>query len=391
MNQPDPSVRPSQVTLAGWAIAVASVLLVLAVFSTMGQLESVDMRERLSRAISSGWVKGLGISLGDATEIVRWSLYVSGVAAAASSILGVFVLQGHRGARIGVTVAAGLVLTASIASVLTGFLALVLVVLAALLWSGPGGDWFAGRPITVRPRAGERRAERPEDRPLAPGPEQHQQGSPGAAPAWSPPKPGTAQPPPTAGWGQLPSSAPAPAPVPAPYAAPWPAPTPWPTYDAPRPAQVRLACILTWVFSSAVALGYAALFVVLLVNEAWVARELEKSPGWNDSFDVDTVTAVATGVSVVFVLWSVSAVVLAALVWRRVRWAWIVLLVSTCTAGLVSVLGFPFSLPYVAVIGATAGLLMRRPTRDWFADPPFRGHPGQPVAPPPPGQRPPVW
>ena len=383
MNQPDPSVRPGQVTLAGWATAVASVLLVLAVFNTMGQLESVEMRDRLSQAISSGWIKGWGITLGGATEIVRWSLYVSGVAAAASSILGVFVLQGHRGARIGVTVAAGLVLTASIASVLTGFLALVLVVLAALLWSGPGGDWFAGRPITARPRPDERRPDRrpePEARPLGPGP--------GTGPAWSPPKPGTAQPPPTPGWGQLPPAAPAP------YASGWPAPTAWPAPGqvAPRPAQVRLACILTWVFSSLVAVGYAILFVVLLVNEPWVARELVKSPGWNDSFDVDTVTAVATGACVVFVLWSVSAIVLAALVWRRVRWAWIVLLVSTWLAGFVSVLGFPFSLPYVAVIGATAGLLMRRPTREWFADPPFGGHPGRPaVPPPPPGPQPPVW
>ncbi|MFL6107836.1 MAG: hypothetical protein ACJ72L_12805 [Marmoricola sp.] len=383
MNQPDPRTRPSQVTLAGWAIAAASALLVLAVFNTMGQIDSVDTRERLARAISTSWVKGLGLTLGDATAIVRWCLYVSGVAAAASTILGVFVLQGNRGARIGVTVSAvALVLTASIASVLTGILALALAVCAGLLWSGPAADWFAGRPITVRPRPAERRQEpREHDRPSAPV-------------AWSPPTPGTAQPPPTPSWGQAPS---------APYATDWqshqgqPGLPSWPApaYAGPRPAQVRLACVLTWVFSSVVALGYTAVFVVLLVNKPWVARELEKSPGWNDSFDVDTVTAVATGASVVFVLWSVCAIVLAVLVWRRVRWAWIVLLVSSCVAGLVSVLGFPFSLPYVAAIGATAGMLLRRPTRDWFADPPyppFPPFPGPPMAPPTgPQQRPPVW
>ncbi|RNL81294.1 hypothetical protein [Nocardioides marmorisolisilvae] len=381
MSQPDPSARPSQVTLAGWAIAGASVLLVLAVFNTMGQLDSVDMRERLSEAISSGWVKGLGISLGDATDLVRWSLYVTGVAAAASSILGVFVLQGHRGARIGVTVSAALVLTASIASVLTGILALALVVFAALLWSGPGGDWFAGRPITVRPRP-ERRPQSQEPRP------------PSAPVAWAPPTPGSAQPPPTPGWGQ----------VAPPSATDWPAPTSWPapiaapaTAPAPdsaglRPSQVRLACILTWIFSSVVAVGYAFVFVVLLVNKPWVAQEIQKSPGWNDSFDVDTVTSVATGASIVFVIWSAGAIALALLVWRRVRWAWILLLVSTWVAGFVSVLGFPFSLPYVAVIGATAGLLMRRPVRDWFAETPYAG-PRSPFQAPPsdPQQRPPVW
>ena len=32
MNEPDRSARPSQVTVAGWAVAIASVMLVVAVF-----------------------------------------------------------------------------------------------------------------------------------------------------------------------------------------------------------------------------------------------------------------------------------------------------------------------------------------------------------------------
>src|SRR5690348_4936618 len=35
MPQPDPSARPSQVTVAGWAVAIASVLLVFAVFDSL--------------------------------------------------------------------------------------------------------------------------------------------------------------------------------------------------------------------------------------------------------------------------------------------------------------------------------------------------------------------
>jgi len=380
MSQPDPSARPSQVTVAGWAIAIASVLLVFAVFDTMGQLESLDMRDRLAEALRSGSGKDLGISVGDATEILRWCLYVSGVAAAASSILGVFALQGHRGARVGLTVSAvAIVLTASLAGSFPSFLGMFIGVGTALLWTRPARDWFAGRPVTVPERPAPRREEPAEPSPPV---------------AWMPPSSDAAQPPPTPGWGQVPPPVPPPAPVP--YATAWPAPPgqPVPLVLAPRPAQVRLACILTWVFSSVIALGYAGVLVLLIANKPWVAREMQKSPGWKDSFDVDTVTALATAASVVFVIWSLAAIVLAVLVWRRVRWAWILLLVSTCIAGLVSVLGFPFSLPYVAAIGATAGMLMRRPTRDWFAGPPYPGppYPGPPMMPPPGQQpRPPVW
>ena len=74
MSQPDPTARPSQVTVAGWAVAVASVLLLLAVFDTMGKLETVDMRERLSRAISSGSAKDLGFTVSDATAVLRCCL-----------------------------------------------------------------------------------------------------------------------------------------------------------------------------------------------------------------------------------------------------------------------------------------------------------------------------
>jgi hypothetical protein len=346
MQPPDPSARPSQVTVAGWAVAIASALLVLAVFDALGHLETVDMRERLSKAIGSGLAKDSGFTVADATEVLRWCLYVSGVAAAVSGILGVYVLQGHRGARVGVSVAAlSIVLTASIAGSLTSFLGMFIAVGSSLLWTRPARDWFAGRPVTVPPKAPkpqqvERRVE-PEERrtPVA----------------WAPPAAGSARPAPTPGWGQLSPAGP-----------------PVPPASAPRPTQVRLACVLTWVFSSLTALGYAAVLLVLAVDKDRLVEEMMKSPGWQKSFDVDTVTTVAAVAAAVFVIWSLAAIVLAALAWRRVRWAWVLLLVSAWLAGLLSVLAFPFSLPYLAVIGASTGMLMRRPSREWFARSPYQ-------------------
>jgi hypothetical protein len=375
MPQPDQSARPSQVTVAGWAVAGASVLLVFAVFDALGQLDTVDMRDRLGRAISSGLAKDSGFTVSDATEVVRWCLYVSGVAAAVSSILGVYVLQGHRGARIGVTIAAvSIVLTASIAGSLTSFLGLLIGMGTALLWTLPARDWFAGRPITVRqPREPERRPEPPEPKTRV---------------AWTPP-PSDVQPPPTPGWGQLP-----PAPQ-LPAAAGWPPPQPhaypaYPVVGDERPPQVRLACILTWIFSSITALGYAAVLVVLAVDKERLVDELKKSPGWDSSFDTDTVTTFVAVAAVAFIVWSLSAIVLAVLTWRRVRWAWLVLLASASIAGLVSVLALPYSLPFLAVIGASTGMLLRRTSRAWFAGPTYPGYPHLPPGPPP-GPRPPVW
>ena len=45
--------------------------------------------------------EGLGLSVAEALSGLRVALMVSGVCAAASTVLGVFVLQRHRGARIG--------------------------------------------------------------------------------------------------------------------------------------------------------------------------------------------------------------------------------------------------------------------------------------------------
>src|SRR5205085_2618664 len=155
----------------------------------------------------------------------------------------------------------------------------------AMLWTRPARDWCAGRPITPRV------APRPE----APTPAPRQ---PAPPVDWAPPSPGAAQPPPTTGWGQ--------APLPPPSASDlvWPAPT-GPAYGAgygasygapqlapPRPRQLRLACILTWVLSSVTALGYLMVVVALLVDRAGLIEELRKSPGWQDSFDGDTVATV---------------------------------------------------------------------------------------------------
>src|SRR5688500_4741894 len=114
----------------------------------MAELRSVETRDEVTSALSSGSMKDLGLSVEQALSIMRGALFVGGVAAAASAILGIFVLQRHTTARIALTVAAvPVVLTSPFSG---GFLGLMVGVATGMLWTRPARDWFAGRPVTQR-------------------------------------------------------------------------------------------------------------------------------------------------------------------------------------------------------------------------------------------------
>lgn len=340
MSPTEPNGRPSQVTLAGWGIAVAAVLLVVAVFDTMGNLQSVDMREELTRVLTTGSGKGLGVTVDQAITVMRWSLFVSGVAAVAAGILGIYVLQRHRGARIGLTVAVvPIVLTAPISG---SFLGMFIAAGTAILWTRPARDWLAGRP----PQPTAPRAVQPAAPPTAPPT------APPAAP------PAAVQPPPVHGWGQPPN----------PYG--YYPPTAAPVYRenlAARPRQVRTACILTWVFSGLTALAYVLVLVALAVDSSGLLKVLRDSPQWDASYDDTMVLAAIVVVSVLILFWCAAASVLAAFAWRGARWAWILLLVSIAVAALVSLVLLPVSLVHLVVLAASFGLLLSRPSRTWFS------------------------
>src|SRR3954454_18311910 len=135
--------RPREVTIAGWTVAVASAMLVVTVFDTMAKLHSVDTRDSLTRALGAGAAKDFGVTLTDALGVMRAALFVAGLAAVVTGILGVFVLQRHTTARIVLTVAAvPVVLTAPFAG---GFLGVLIGGATGLLWTQEARDWFAGR------------------------------------------------------------------------------------------------------------------------------------------------------------------------------------------------------------------------------------------------------
>jgi hypothetical protein len=375
MSSTAPGPRPREVTIGGWAIPVASAILVVVVFDRMAGLHSVATRDALTTALASGWAKGVGITVDDAITLVRAALFVSGTAAAITGILGIFVLQRHASARLALTVAAvPVVLTAPVVG---GLLGIIIGISTGLLWTRPARDWFAGRPPA--PREVVRRQADPV--PLVSERWSHD----GSA---TPPQ----GPPPPQAWVPSPGS-----PQPGPPAYPAPYPAPFPTqYPAQDPAQdpaaypsqtylglsgpqlaptarqvptpVRIACILTWIFSLLTGGVYLVLILLVAVDRGEVISLLRDNASIQDtSLSDDQLIGMIVAMSAIALLWCLAASLLAFLTWRRHAWAWILLLVSIGVAGLFELFALPFSLLHLAACVTAFVLLLRAPARAWIS------------------------
>jgi hypothetical protein len=177
------------------------------------------------------------------------------------------------------------------------------------------------------------------------------------------------------------------------------------------PTPVRVACILTWIFSLLTAALYLLVGVALLVDRNGMLDLLRDNPTVRDSkLDADQLVTVIVAVSALVVLWCLAACGLAVLVWRRHAWAWILLTVSVGVAAAVEVVGLPYSLLHLVAAGVALRMLLVAPTRAWFREggpvpppgwgppqhwaPPSDEHDAAQPAPPPderPSGKPPVW
>jgi hypothetical protein len=332
MSHDAPGPRPRQVTVGGWVVAVASALLVVTVFDATTHLHSVETRDAVTDALTSGSARGLGLGVDDALAAIRWVLLVVGVAAAVTGVLGVFVLQRHVAARIVLTVAAApITLSAPVgASSETGwalplfFLGLVVAAGAGLLWTEPARDWFAGRTPATAPAL---------VRASWPPPARREQ----------PPAQALPPPPTVRRVEQRPVT-------------------------PPRvPVEVRVACILTWAFSALTAAAYVVIIAAFAVDRAGTVDLARDSAGISDvSLSDSELVGVVLATRALFLVWCVLASLLAALCWRRHGWAWIALVVSCGMATVVAMAAVPYSVLHVAASFAAFVLLLRTSTRGWF-------------------------
>ncbi len=436
MSDSGKTARPRQLTMAGWFVVGGSIFLLLSVFDTFTTLNSVEMREEIAKGLASPMGQGMGLSVSEALSLMRVGLMVAGACAAAAAVLGFFVLQRHRGARVALSVLAVPILFTGL---LTGGLIGALVAAATvMLWSGPARDWFAGRPVrevrrpersdksgpweTTMPGASERN-QPPEQSsdpvpPPSDGPDHQADPDRQTPPASSLSTAGSStEPQAMSGFGQSSGlvadqktenwSAPAGAP---PYAT---ASTVRPSV----PAAVKVACILTWVFSGMVALLYAVMLVILVFAQDRVVDEVVKSPAWERSnLDQDILVPALWIGALLFMAWALGACVVAVFTWRRHNWARWMLAASAACVLLIGFLAFPIGLVHQLVAAFVIASLFGASARVWFANeswtqgPPPPGNQGgqrphHQVRPPedvphhdpqhghaqPPGGKPPVW
>lgn len=301
------SHRPAQVTVAGITVVVVSVAMVLTVFLTSARLDGP----------------------------IRVVAMVEAACAVAAAILGWCVLRRSTSARIGLTVVAGPLLLAGLAT--SPIFAVAVEAGVIGLWLPAANRWFV------------------------------------------PPEPGRMQP-----------MSDVPPPSPYPYGAPQPPPYPYaPVGGAPyqpddRPGTVLAAAIITFVLA-----GLAALLGLLcLVLAVTVADDLLKAVR-DQGYDTSDFTShdLAVGfaaVGVVTTALSIAALVAAIFVLRRSRAARVVLTVLSGLTIALSLLTITSVVSVVTLAGAIAVivLLFVQRSNRWFArqspTPPYPGAPWPP-------------
>lgn len=380
--------RPRQVTIAGVMATAACLLLVVSLFDSMAMVRSADVRKRIADELSRPPGNGLGLEPAAVVEMLRALVLVSGALAAAGAVLSIFVLQRHKGARVGLSVIAVLMLFS--ASFVSGLLPILVAVAASMLWGREARDWFAGRPpsrpAVEPPGAANGSGDGPGD---GPGDAPHD--APGGAPAgmsaWQPGQP-----------ADRPANGPAPATRP--YGAPPAAYPPQQGYlSAPyaspraRPTPVTVAAWLTWVFSGLVAVFFMlGVLTILADHEALVGAMQRNARVAEQGFSARELLGFLWITCAVGIFWSLASMSLAVLAYRRLEIGRVVLTISAAVAGLAGLAAVPVGwLPAAAAI--TCVVLLNRPSvRAWFAgqDVPPRP-PRPPQGPSGPSEKPPVW
>lgn len=396
MSDSEKSARPRQLTMAGGFVIGGSVLLVLSVFDTITGLRSVEMREEVTKVLSSPTGKGLGLSVGEALSVMRVGLMIAAACAAAAVVLGVYALQRNRAARVALSVLAVPIL---LTSPLSGGLLGALVAAAVLmLWSGQARDWFAGRPIRELQPVGSRQSagqasrgssdtssrgargqapppkSRPESNPASGQDTTHHPETPTASSLST--TGSSTDPVPTSGFGERAATA-----APGPDTGWLP---PGHAQAAPvteMPPGVKIACIVTWVFSGFVALLYAVMLVVLVSAQDRVVEFVVASAEWRRAdLEQDLLVPVLWVGCLLFLGWALGACLLAWFTWRRHNWARYLLVASAAVALVAGFFAFPLAVVHQLAAVVTIVALFSSPVREWFE--PRTWPTGPPTGPP---------
>ena len=371
MTQPT-TTRPFQVTVAGTVVLVGSILVVLTAWSRLATVRSLESREGIERFLASPPGEGLGLTVEEAIGVLHGATLVAAGCAAATAILGWYVLRRDTSARLALSVLAVPLLVAGVfVDPLTpSFVAAA----TTMLWLSPAREWFAtGSWTPPQPRQSQARQAQAlgdQDRPAS----------------WPPPPstPVGGSPADHAGPGQRgPEQPGAQHPRPAPQARPFGStmapphersavhPHTWGPAPDERPRSVVTAAVLTIVMSVLVgALALLSLALVGTSSELLLDEMARQEPELAREITADqlrTGTYVIGGASL---LLCALALTFAGFVLVGRDWArWALMVTAAFTFGTCLVLavapgGLPALVPAVAAM-ATLVLLRRPESREW--------------------------
>lgn len=336
--------RPRQVTLAGSLATVACALLVLTLFQAMTQVRSAQTQASVRTFLSTAPGSSLGLGVDGALGIMRGVVLLSGALAAAGTILAVYTLRRHRGARVGLSLVAVLMLF--VTTFVAGLLPFAVALSASMLWRREARDWFDGREPAPRPS-------RPVTRsvPDPPSPSATAVVPREVRATWQPPQ--LEQPPqlaqPTAAAPRGASAVPA-----------------LPGQRLRRPASVTTAVWVTWVFAGVTVLLAALMALTMAVQRRELATAMQHNPRLAaQSLTGGQLLGVLWLLVVVVAVWSLVAIALAVLAFRGARAGRVGLLVSAALTGLVGAISLVGALHAIAAI-LTVVLLLRGDAKRFF-------------------------
>jgi len=293
----DTPPRPRHTSLATAIIIGASVGVVVGVAEQIAGLQSLETRELVTDFLSQPPGDALDLDVISALTMLRVLLMLLAACATTAAVLGFSAMKGDTRARLGLSVLAVPIFLGGFAT--GGFLTSLVAAGTALLWVGPSALWFRGEAVP-EPSA------RPEPRPL-------------------------------------PSRQPRP--VSTPFAQPQPQAQQATVQQQTRPAEpparrpdaVVWACVLTWAFASLTIVVMAASAVLMASNPQIVFDELARQNADLADGDTSVLTEATYVTAGIAGAWSLLAIVLGVLTYRRVGWGRVGLVASAAVAAVVCV------------------------------------------------------
>jgi len=332
--------RPRQVGLSAWLIVLGSGGVLLSVYDALQNLHSLSSQSEAERMLRS--VHGTGLRVDDVLDVMHVLDLIAAGCATACLLLGFYVLRRERGARIALSILAVPLFLAGLSA--DGIFSTLVTIAIAWLWSRPAREWFDASGASTDLSTG------------SPSPS-------------APPVPPPAQRPNE--WSSLPMRRPvgdvttAPAP---------PAREPVSSPAADRPRIVVAAALIVWICTVISA-------VLMIVGAGLVIHEphrvlhtlLKENPSLgSDGLNATTVRGMVLVVAAIVIAWCAGAATLAALVWRRIRWALKPLVISTVISALFllfSILTNPLAIVPLLCAAVTIRLLLRAEVRAWLKGP----------------------